>query len=68
MNDSAYTKCNPLKDARVLPPYAFKDCKNLRRIVCNDLLDEICDHAFEGCEKLTEIIVGPNTITAIDLR
>ena len=53
---------------KFIPPYAFKDCKNLRRIVCNDLLDEICAHAFEGCDKLTEIIVGPNTKTAIDLR
>ncbi|MBQ3733984.1 MAG: leucine-rich repeat domain-containing protein [Bacteroidales bacterium] len=44
---------------KYIPPYAFKDCKNLHRVVCNDYLGEICAHAFDGCDLLTEIVNKP---------
>jgi hypothetical protein len=39
---------------RIIPPYAFKDCKNLRRVVCGAGLEKIYAWAFSGCDKLTE--------------
>ena len=46
---------------RIIPPYAFKDCKNLRRVVCGAGLEKIYAWAFEGCDRLTEdnLIHGP---------
>ena len=47
---------------RIIPPYAFKDCKNLRRVVCGAGLEKIYAWAFEGCDRLTEdnLIHGPS--------
>ena len=39
---------------RIIPPFAFKDCKNLRRVVCGAGLEKIYAWAFGGCDKLTE--------------
>ena len=39
-----------------IPPFAFKDCKNLRRVVCGKGLQKIYSWAFGGCDKLTELI------------
>lgn len=47
------------ENVKFIPPYAFKDCKNLKKLVCNDSLDEICTHAFDGCDNLSEIINKP---------
>ena len=41
---------------RYIPFGAFKDCKSLRRVVCNDALAEISGHAFDGCDRLTDIV------------
>ena len=43
-----------------LPPLAFKDCKNLKKVVCGSGLREICSWAFGGCDNLCELIVAPN--------
>lgn len=42
----------------VIPPYAFKDCKNLRRVVCGSGLKKIHAGAFKGCTELAELICG----------
>ena len=46
---------------RIIPPFAFKDCKNLRRVVCGAGLEKIYAWAFGGCDLLTEdgLIHGP---------
>ena len=43
---------------RYLPFGAFKDCKRLRRVVCNDQLGEISTPAFDGCDQLAEVVKG----------
>ena len=48
---------------RRLPPFAFKDCKNLRKVVCGSELEKIHAWAFSGCDQLSEegLICGPGT-------
>ena len=46
---------------RIIPPFAFKDCRNLRKVVCGAGLEKIYAWAFGGCDLLTEdgLIHGP---------
>ena len=39
---------------RIIPPFAFKDCRNLRRVVCGAGLEKIYSWAFGGCDQLRE--------------
>jgi len=43
----------------VLPPFAFKDCKNLKKVVCGTGLKEISAWVFGGCDKLDAVLFGP---------
>lgn len=43
-----------------IPPFAFKDCKNLRRVVCGTGMKEIHAWAFGGCDQLEEVVCGPD--------
>lgn len=45
---------------KTLPPFAFKDCKQLQKVVCGSGMKEICSWAFGGCDQLTELVHGPN--------
>jgi len=47
---------------RTIAPYTFKECKNLRRIVCNPGLKEIKARAFEGCRPDLMIIAEERVI------
>ena len=40
---------------RTIAPFTFKDCRNLKKIVCNKGLVEIQARAFEGCSRDLEI-------------
>lgn len=51
---------------RRIVPYTFKDCKELRKVVCGAALREIGPWAFDGCEKLKELICGPGTLISPD--
>ena len=44
-----------------IPSFAFYNCGNLKRVVCNASLKKIRAHAFSGCENLTELVTGPET-------
>ena len=39
---------------RIIPPFAFKDCKNLRKVVCGAGLEKVYAWAFSGCDRLSE--------------
>ena len=41
---------------KIIPSYAFKDCTQLRRVVCGSGMQKISAWAFGGCEKLTEVV------------
>ena len=43
-----------------LPPFAFKDCKNLRRVVCGAGMKKIYAWVFGGCDRLEEVVCGPD--------
>ena len=43
----------------IIPPFAFKDCKNLRKVVCGTGLKRIHAWAFGGCDKLEQVLYGP---------
>ncbi|MBR0409491.1 MAG: leucine-rich repeat domain-containing protein [Eubacterium sp.] len=43
---------------RTIAPYTFKECINLRRIICNSGLIEIKARAFEGCRRDLDIVHG----------
>ncbi len=45
---------------KTLPPFAFKDCKQSKKVVCGSGLKEICSWAFGGCDQLTELVHGPD--------
>lgn len=42
-----------------IPPYAFKDCRQLKKVICGKGLKKIHAHAFEGCVQMKEIICDP---------
>ena len=42
--------------------YTFKDCKNLRRVVCHPGMKKIFAYAFEGCENLETVTVPADTV------
>ena len=44
-----------------IPPFAFKDCKQLRRVICNPGLQKIHAWAFQGCDALTDLQYAANT-------
>ncbi len=44
-----------------IPPFAFKDCKNLKRVVCGTGMRKIHAWAFGGCDRLEEVVCGPDT-------
>ena len=46
---------------RTIPPYACKDCRELKRVVCGAGLKKIHAWAFGGCGKLTDVVYGPDT-------
>ncbi len=49
-----------------IPSYAFKDCKNLRKVVCGAGMKKIRAWAFGGCDQLTEVIYGENVEVSPD--
>ena len=49
-----------------IPPFAFKDCKALRRVVCGTALETIHAWAFQGCDALTEVVYAPGTSVSPD--
>ena len=44
---------------KVIPPYAFKECTNLRKVICGAGMKKIYSWAFGGCPNLTELIYEP---------
>lgn len=42
-----------------IPPFAFKDCKQLKKVVCGSGMKKIHAWAFGGCDRLEEVIYGP---------
>jgi len=47
-------------NVRSLPPFAFKDCKKLKRVVCGRNMKKIHAWVFDGCDVLEEVICGPD--------
>ena len=43
-----------------IPPFAFKDCKDLKKVVCGSGLKRIHAWAFGGCGQLKEVVHGPH--------
>ena len=43
-----------------IPPCAFKECKQLKRIVCGKGMKKIYAWAFAGCEDLKEVVCREN--------
>lgn len=45
-----------------IPPFAFKDCRKLKKVVCGKKLKKIHPWAFGGCDSLKpeNVICGPD--------
>ena len=43
-----------------IPPYCFKECSQLKKVICGTGLKRIDSWAFGGCLQLTELIHGPD--------
>ncbi|WP_405343074.1 leucine-rich repeat protein [Ruminococcus sp.] len=39
-----------------MPPFAFKDCKNLKKVVCGKGLKKIYSWVFSGCDSFEELV------------
>lgn len=46
-------------NVQAIPPYAFKDCRNLKRVVCGSGMKKIYAWAFGGCDQLAEVVCAP---------
>lgn len=44
---------------RSIPPFCFKDCKSLKRVVCGEGMRTIHAWAFGGCDRLDQVVCGP---------
>lgn len=44
----------------VLPSFTFTDCKYLRRVVCGSGMKKIYAWVFGGCDRLEEVVCGPD--------
>lgn len=42
-----------------IPPFAFKDCKRLKRIICGQGMKTVHPWAFAGCDSLRELVCRP---------
>lgn len=49
-----------------IPPFAFKDCRQLKKVVCGSGLKRIHAWAFGGCDQLKEVIHGPHVEVSPD--
>ena len=49
---------------KTIPPFAFKECKDLRKVTCGPSLKTIYDWAFSGCDSLTEVVHGEITVVS----
>lgn len=45
---------------RSIPPFAFKDCSQLKKVVCSPGLKKIHAWAFGGCSQLETVVHGPD--------
>ena len=45
---------------RSIPPFAFKDCRQLKKVVCSPGLKKIHAWAFGGCSQLETVVHGPD--------
>ena len=43
-----------------LPPFTFANCRNLKRVVCGSGMKKIYAYVFGGCDKLQEVVCGPD--------
>ncbi len=41
-------------------PFTFKDCKQLKTVICNPGLKKIYSWAFSGCDRLDDLRCGPD--------
>lgn len=51
---------------QTIPPFAFKDYKNLKKVICGAGMKKICSWAFSGCDNLTELIHAPKVEVSPD--
>ena len=43
---------------KIIPSYAFKDCKQLKKVICGTGMKKISAWAFGGCDQLAEVMYG----------
>ena len=49
------------ENMRSIVSFTFKDCRNLKRFVCNKGLRKVYAWAFAGCDSLTDFVPGDET-------
>lgn len=72
VEDSAFANCASLKEidmssVAVIGKQAFSGCTSLKTVKLGEELNEIGAGAFEGCEKLTAIVI-PSSVRVIPER
>ena len=59
-------ECNVPSTVKTIGNYAFSQCKNLKKVILSEGLENINNYSFDGCSLLSEIIL-PSTLKNIGM-
>ena len=50
-------------NTKIIQPYSFEECSNLKNVLFNDALEQLGDSAFKNCDAITQIVLSNVTMS-----